>query len=298
MPTLPILLNVLVAGIAIGSIYAMMSIGFSLLWQTSRTVNFAQGDFATVPGFVLFGMAVSLGLPLGLAVVVTIAVSVVVLGYLFRKIIIAKLLTKGVLAIVVASLALSILIQNGFLVFWTPTALNPPALIPGSPIRVGDVILNARDLTNLLVAAAMIVGLQFFLRYTKPGKALQATAQNANVARILGIDTERMITLAFAINAALVAVAAILLVPIFFVKYNIGLELGLRAFFAAIIGGFNRVRGALVGGLIVGVLETFTAAFISTQYRTGVVLAFLIAVILAKPEGLLGEKELVTEYQG
>lgn len=294
---LSIFVNVLVGGLAIGSIYSMMSIGFSLLWQTSRTINFAQGDFATVPGFILVGMVSIIGLPLGIGVAITIGLSVAVLGWLLRKTIVAKLIGHGVLPIVVATLALSLLIQNSFLVFWTPTALDPPALISGSPIHLGQVVVNLRDIANLIIAALMILGLYYFLANTRTGKALLATAQNAPVARILGIDTGKMVTLTYVINAGLVAIAAILLAPIFFVKYNIGLELGLRAFFAAIIGGFNRVEGALVGGLIVGVVEAMTAAYISTQYRTGVVLLVLIIVIIVKPEGLLGKEEIVEEYQ-
>jgi branched-chain amino acid transport system permease protein len=121
-------------------------------------------------------------------------------------------------------------------------------------------------------------------------------AQNREVAAILGINVQMMILWAFVINAILVTASAVLVAPIYMVKYDMGVELGLKAFYAAIIGGFNQVRGALLGGLLVGVIETFTAAYISTQYKSGVVLIVLIVVILLKPEGLLGTKELY-EYR-
>jgi branched-chain amino acid transport system permease protein len=293
-----ILLNVLIGGIAIGAVYAMMAIGFSLLWQTSRTINFAQGDFATVAAFIFTGLALSLGIPIAAAALLTVLCAVILLGYVVRKTIIARLLTHGVLPLVVATIALSILIQNLLIVLWTPQALRPPVLVATSALQLGDVVVNVRDVVNLLVATGMIVGLQVFLKRSKTGKALRATAQNAAVATVLGIDTGRMITVAFVINACLVAVAAMLLVPIYLVQYNMGIGLGLDAFYAAIIGGFNRVRGALVGGLVVGVLESLTAAYGSTQYKTAIVLAVLMTILLFKPEGLLGEKELVREYQG
>jgi branched-chain amino acid transport system permease protein len=293
-----ILVNVLVGGLAIGSVYAMMAIGFSLLWQTSRTINFAQGDFATVVGFVFVGLTVSLGFATGIAAGLAVIFAMAVLGWGVRKTVIAKLINHGVLSLVVATIALSILIQNLFVVFWTPQAVSAPGIISARVLHFAAVTVSVRDIVNLLVATVMIVALQAFLHLTRTGKALRATAQNAAVARVIGIDPGRMITLAFVINAALVAVAAILLAPIYLVQYNMGTALGLNAFYAAIIGGFNRVRGALVGGLVVGLLESISAAYISTAYQTGVVVAFLMAMLLIKPEGLLGEKELVREYQG
>lgn len=293
-----ILLNVLIGGIAIGAIYAMMAIGFSLLWQTSRTINFAQGDFATIAAFIFTGFAIALGIPVAIAALLTVLCAMLLLGYVVRKTVVAKLLRHGVLSLVVATIALSILIQNVLIVLVTPQALRPPILVENAQLLFGGVTVNVRDVVNLVVATVMISGLQVFLRSTKTGKALRAVAQNAPVATVLGIDPGRMITVAFVINACLVAVAAVLLAPIYLVQYNMGVGLGLDAFYAAIIGGFNRVRGALVGGLVVGILESLTAAYGSTQYKTAIVLIVLMVVLLARPQGLLGEKELVREYQG
>jgi branched-chain amino acid transport system permease protein len=164
-------------------------------------------------------------------------------------------------------------------------------MIPPTPMEFAGAMFSSLDLWNIFMAAVLIVGLNFFIRKTKPGKALQAVAQNREAAAIMGIDAQKMILLAFVINAVLVAFSASLAAPIYMVKYDMGNELGLKAFYAAIIGGFNQVRGALLGGLLVGLIETFTAAYISTQYKSGFVLIVLIAVILFRPEGLLGTKE-------
>lgn len=292
-----VLIGVLVGGIAFGSIYAMMAVGFSLLWQTSRTINFAQGDFATVVAFIFVGLATSFGLSVGIAAGLAIVIAAVLLGWFVRRTIIARLIKFGVLPLVVASLALSIFIQNFFVVFWTAQALPSPKLVSPRVLDLDGVPVNIPDIVYLAVAVCMVVALQLFLKLTRTGCALRATAQNASAARVVGIDPAKMITIAFVINAVLVGVAAVLLAQVYLVQYNMGTQLGLNAFYAAIIGGFNRIRGALLGGLVVGVLEAVSAAYISTAYQTGIVVAFLMAMLLVKPEGLLGAKELVREYQ-
>ena len=144
----------------------------------------------------------------------------------------------------------------------------------------------------LFRSAGAVVGLlHLFITRTKLGWAMQAVAQNRTLARVLGIDVSRLVTLTFVLNAALTAVAAVLIAPVYLVKYDIGIGLGLKAFYAAIIGGFNQMRGAIVGGLVLGVLDNFTAVYISTQYRLVVPLVFLIVIILFRPQGLLGRVE-------
>lgn len=292
-----IFLGVLAGGLAFGSVYAMIAIGFSLLWQTSRTINFAQGDFVTVVGFIFVGFAVNLGWPMGLAVAATVVAAAVLLGLVVRHTVVATLLKRGLLPLVVASIALSILIQNFFVAFFTAQAVPVPSIFPTGVVHPGGVAIGVDQILNFVVACSMIVAVGLFLHQTKTGKALRATAQNAVAARVVGINPGRMITVAFVINAVLVAVAAVLLSPIFAVQYNQGTTLGLDAFYAAIIGGFNRTRGALVGGLLVGLLEALAAAYVSSAYETGIVVAAVMAVLLVKPDGLLGRRELVREYR-
>lgn len=289
--------NVVISGLSFGALYALMSIGFSLLWQTTRTINFAQGDCVTLPGFFLLGFGVSLGLPVSVAAAIAIGLTAVLCGYVLRRTVISRLLGRGVITIVIATIALSTLIENALARFWTAEPKSVPALVPDTTLHIGGVVISSVALLNLCCAAVIIVGLQVFLQRTRTGKALQATAQSAPTARILGIDVQRMITIAFIINGLLLGIAGVLVAPVAFVSYNGGLQLGLNAFYAAIIGGFNRVRGALVGGLAVGVLEAVAGGYLSVNYNTAVVLGLLILVILVKPEGLLGQKELVEEFQ-
>jgi branched-chain amino acid transport system permease protein len=283
--------QLLVAGVSIGSIYAMVAVGFVLLWQTSSTINFAQGEFVVLPAFTMVLFLGVLRLPFAVALLATILVSTLLLGLLVKKALVERLLATGVLPLVISTIGLSLLIRYSLQRFWTAQALPFPPLFSREPIRLGTIILQREELMNVLLAGVAIGLLQLFIKRTKLGWAMQAVAQNRTLAAVLGIDVSRLVTLTFMLNAALTAGAAVLIAPVYLVKYDIGIGLGLKAFYAAIIGGFNQVRGALLGGLLVGVVETLAAAYVSSQFRDAVALLILIGVLLLKPEGLWGVRE-------
>jgi branched-chain amino acid transport system permease protein len=280
-----------IAGVSIGAIYAMAAIGFVLLWQTSNTINFAQGEFVVLPAFAMVLFFVILRFPFVAAMLATVIVSTLLLGVGVKELLVTRLLKMGVLPLVIATIGLSLLIRYSLQQFWTPLALPFPAIFSREPIRLGTVIVSLEEIGNILFAAVVIGALQLFITRTKLGRAMQAVAQNRTLASVLGINVARLVTLTFVLNAALTAVAAILIAPVYLVKYDIGVSLGLKAFYAAIIGGFNQMRGALLGGLLVGVVETFSAAYISGPFRDAAVLVILIGVLLLKPEGIWGVKE-------
>jgi branched-chain amino acid transport system permease protein len=284
-------LQLTVAGISIGSIYAMVAIGFVLLWQTSNTINFAQGEFVVVPAFTMVLFLIVFRLPFAAALLATLLVSTLLLGVLVKEVLVTRLLKMGVLPLVIATIGLSLLIRYSLQQFWTPLALPFPPLFSREPIRLGTLVLSWEEVMNVLFAAVVIGALQLFIKRTKLGWAMQAVAQNRTLASVLGINVSRLVTITFILNAVLTAVAAILIAPVYLVKYDIGVGLGLKAFYAAIIGGFNQIRGALLGGLLVGVVETYSAAYISSQFRDAFALVILITVLMLKPEGLWGVKE-------
>ena len=285
------LVQLLIAGVSIGSIYAMTAIGFVLLWQTSGTINFAQGEFVVLPAFTMVLFLVVFRLPFAAALLGTVLVSTLLLGALVHKVLVARLLRMGVLPLVIATIGLSLLIRYSLQQFWTAQALPFPPLFSRVPIRLGTIVLPWEELMNVAFAGAVIGALQLFITRTKLGWAMQAVAQNRTLAAVLGLDVSRLVTLTFVLNAALTAVAAVLIAPVYLVKYDIGVALGLKAFYAAIIGGFNQIRGALLGGLLVGLVETLSGAYISGPFRDAFALGILIAVLLLKPEGLWGVKE-------
>jgi branched-chain amino acid transport system permease protein len=280
-----------IAGVSIGAIYAMAAIGFVLLWQTSNTINFAQGEFVVLPAFTMVLFFVIFRFPFAAAMLATVLVSTLLLGWGVKQLLVTRLLKMGVLSLVIATIGLSLLIRYSLQQFWTPLALPFPAIFSRDPIRLGTIVVSLEEIGNILFAAVAIGALQLFITRTKLGWAMQAVAQNRTLASVLGINVSRLVTITFMLNAALTAVAAILIAPVYLVKYDIGISLGLKAFYAAIIGGFNQIRGALLGGLLVGVVETLSAAYISSHFRDAFALVILIAVLLLKPEGIWGVKE-------
>lgn len=284
-------LQVIVSGLATGSIYALAAIGFTLLWQASQTINFAQGEFVMLPAFfVLIGMHV-FGLPLALAMVVALAVSLLLLGFVFKRLIVEPMLPHGTLPIVIATIALGLLLKESVKEFYSAEAQPYPSLFSESTFNFFGATLAVQDVANLIISMVVVVALQYFLNGTRTGRSMQATAQNPNVAQILGVDIKRMVLYTFLINAALAAIASFLISPIYLAKFSNGETIGLVAFIAAIVGGFNQVRGALVGGLLIGVVDNIAATYISAQYRAAVPLILLVLIILVRPQGLLGKAE-------
>ena len=283
--------QLLISGLATGAIYALAAIGFTLLWQTSQTINFAQGEFVMVPAFLALIAMRWLGLPFVPSLLVAVLASMVLLGVAFRYVIVGPLIRRGVLPLVISTIALGILLKESVKDFYSAEAQPFPTLLPDTLITVAGVSVSLAQLGVLLVAFVAIGGLQWFLSGTRTGRQMQATAQNPTVAQILGVPIERMILYTFLINAALAAMASLLISPIYLAKFSNGETLGLIAFVAAIVGGFNQVRGAIVGGLLVGVLDNLAAAYVSTAYRQAIPLLLLVLVILFRPQGLLGRRE-------
>ncbi len=285
------LLQLLIAGLATGAIYALAAIGFTLLWQTSQTINFAQGEFVMVPAFFAL-IAMKLGVPYLAALVVAILMSMLLLGAAFRYVVVGPLLHRGVLPLVISTIALGIILKESVKDFYSAEAQVFPTLLPDRNVTLlPGVTISLAQIGVLVVALITIGGLQWFLAGTRTGRQMQATAQNPTVARILGVPVERMILYTFLINAGLAAMASILVSPIYLAKFSNGETLGLVAFVDAIVGGFNQVRGAIAGGLLVGVLDNLAAAYVSTAYRQAIPLILLVLIILFRPQGLLGRKE-------
>jgi branched-chain amino acid transport system permease protein len=285
-------LQLVIAGLATGAIYALAAIGFTLLWQTSQTINFAQGEFVMVPAFFALAGMTALGLPFSLAALFAITCSLALLGVAFKYLIVDPLIgQKGTLPLVISTIAVALLLKDGAKEFYSAEGQRFPTIFPDRTLDILGVRLSLAQLGVLIIAVSTILALQYFLARTRTGRQMQATAQNPTVARILGVPVERMILYTFLINAGLAAIASLLISPIYLAKFSNGEVLGLTAFVAAIVGGFNQVRGAIAGGLLVGVLDNLAAVYVSSRYRLAVPLALLVIIILFRPQGLLGRKE-------
>jgi len=284
-------LQVLLSGLATGSIYALVAIGFTLVWQAAQTVNFAQGEFVMVPAFfVLVGTNV-LGFPLALSLGLALLLAIVLLGAVFKKLVVDPILPSGGISLIIATMALGILLRESVKEFYGAEAQPFPAMFPTNPINVFGAVVSMQDMLNLLISLAVVVVLTLFLNRTRTGRCMQAAAQNPAVAEILGVNVKRMVMYAFLINAALAALASFLITPVYLAKFSNGETLGLVAFIAAIVGGFNQIRGALVGGLLIGVLDNLVATYVTAEYRAALPLTLLIFIILVRPQGIMGTSE-------
>ena len=283
------LLQLVVSGTATGAIYALAALGFTLLWQAAGAINFAQGEFVMVPAFLmLFFLAVA-GAPLWIAFLLTCVVAMLLLGAGFKYAIVNPLIRHGVIPLVIATLGLSLGLKQLVKAGYSAEAHPFPSPFPAGQLSIGGAAVSYADIGTLLLAGLIVIGLQAFLNRTVTGRAMQAVAQNTDSARVLGIDVNRMVLYTFLINAVLAAVAALLVTPTYLAKFDMGDSIGLKAFFAAIIGGFNQTRGALLGGVLIGVLENVVGYYISPAYKEGVALMLFLVVILFRPEGLLGK---------
>ncbi len=283
-------LQLFISGLSTGSIYALAALGFTLLWQAAGTINFAQGEFVMLPAFVMLAF-MALGVPLLVSLALTMLVATAVLGWAFKRSVVDPLFKFGMMPIVVATIGLAMVMRHSLRAGYSAEAYAFPSLFADKIFNVAGVTVTLGDIGTLVSALVIVFAVQAFIAKTITGRAMQAVAQNTESAAVLGIDVPRMIFYTFAINAVLACMAALLVAPTYLAKFDMGESLGTKAFFAAIIGGFNNSRGALLGGLIVGVSENLAAAYISPSYKDAVALVIFMVVILFKPQGLLGKKE-------
>jgi branched-chain amino acid transport system permease protein len=303
------------SGLATGAVFALAAVGFALLWQTAGAINFAHGEFIALPAVVMLVLGEhrpTLGLPdwvpvvggtpvggalpeLGILVAfaLTVPLAVLVLGYLFKGALVDRLLTPGGddIPLVIASLGLALVIREYLRIEFGARPEQFPSTFGTSRWRPGGVAISADDVGVLVVSIVAILALQLFLRTTSTGHQMEAVAQSPQTAQVLGIPVGRMVGYTFAINAVLVTVAALLVAPTTHARWDAGISLGLLAFTSAIIGGFNQVRGALFGGFVVGLLQNWTAYYLSSAYREAIPLLLMILVILWRPQGLFGTAE-------
>ena len=283
-------LQLIVSGTATGAIYSLAALGFTLLWQASGTINFAQGEFVMLPAFTML-LFVALGTPLWLAFLLTCFAAMLVLGVGFKRVIVDPLIRHGVIPLVIATLGLAIALKTAVRAGYSAEAHQFASPFPAGVLSIAGVNVSYADVGTLVIAGVIVVALQTFVTRTVTGRAMQAVAQNTDAARVLGIDVRRMVLYTFLINAVLAVVTALLITPTYLAKFDMGDSIGLKAFLAAIIGGFNQTRGALVGGVLIGVLENVVGFYFSPAYKEGVALMLFLVVILFKPEGLLGRAE-------
>lgn len=271
-----------------GCIYAFVGLGFILIYNATGGLNFAQGELVMLAGFVFYSM-IGAGAPYIAAALITVAL-MAVFGLIFQLLTFYPLRDRSFLAFIIATIGFSIFARNLALLVWGPYPLKVPSFFTSDVVNIGNVVLSPEQLVIVVTTVLVLIGQSWLFFYTDLGRRLRATAQNAEVAQLMGIHTGQMIAITFVLSTLLAGIAGVLLAPIFLVDTEMGLNLILKAFIAVIIGGFGSVPGAVVGGLIVGVLEILTAVFISSVYKDAIAFGILILLLIVFPQGIFGER--------
>ncbi|HYB55704.1 MAG TPA: branched-chain amino acid ABC transporter permease [Alphaproteobacteria bacterium] len=282
-------LQLFFTGVGVGSIYALVALGFVLIYRATNVVNFAQGDFAMLGAFSMVVLAIDLALPYWLSIAITIG-AMVAAGALFNLGVYYPLRNRTFLPVIISTIGASILLENGVLAAYGPRPQSLPSVFSIQGFSIGSVFLDSQYLVILVVTVVMVTLQYLFFERTLLGKKMQATSQDKEMASLLGIPVALMIMLTFIYSAVLGGLAGILVAPILFVSVGMGSSIALKAFAASIIGGFGDVTGAIVGGLALGVIETFGAAYISVPYKDAFGFLMLFLFLLLRPQGLFGER--------
>lgn len=284
-----LVLQLLFTGLGIGAVYALVALGFVLIFRATNVVNFAQGEFSMVAAFLMVVLAVDLGLPYGISFLLAL-VGMALLGALFNLGVYYPLRHRTYLPVIISTIGASILLANGVLALYGPQPQVLSGWFDTEGFTIGSVYLDNQYLL-IMAVTAILVGLQYwFFEHTLLGKKLQATSQDKEMASLLGIPVATMIMITFVYSAVLGGIAGILVAPILFVSIQMGATIALKAFAATIIGGFGDVAGAIIGGLALGTIETFGAAYISVPYKDAFAFIVLVLFLILRPQGLFGER--------
>ena len=284
------LVQYVIGGLVVGSIYGLVGIGYTGVYNVTRIVNFAQGDFAMLGALSAIALH-ALGLPLPLAIGGAIA-AVAGLGLGVERWAIRPARADEVRGIII-TLGVGVALEGVALTLWGTDAQAMPAFSGDRALAVLGVTVPLQSLWVLGTAAVLVTGLQLFFRRTYLGKAFRACAVNPYAARLCGIEVRAMSALSFVLSGALGAAAGIIVAPIVLVQYDTGIPLGIKGFVACIVGGLGKPAGAAVGGLLLGVLEALAAGLLSSGYKNAIAFVLLLLFLFVRPEGLLGELERV-----
>lgn len=287
-----IFLEQLINGLQVGSIYALIALGYTMVYGIAKMINFAHGDIIMVGAYSLNVAINVLGLPTIPAVIATILVCVV-LGVAVEKIAYKPLRNAPTLAVLITAIGVSYFLQNAALIIFSATPIPFVSIINSKAlsIQVAGITIPGITVVTLIVTTISMILLTLFINKTKAGAAMRAVSEDKGAAQLMGININATISLTFAIGSALAAVAGILYICQYSqIKPTLGALPGIKAFVAAVVGGIGSIPGAMIGGIVLGIIESLSKAYISTQLADAIVFGVLVVVLLVKPTGILGKK--------
>lgn len=287
--TLAVALQLLVAGLSTGSIYALVALGLVLVFKGTGVVNFAQGELVTLGAYTALFLSVLTPLPYAAVFVLTIVLAGLA-GFAIERGLLRPLIRAPAFTVVIATLAIGLMIKNLLRLGWQESVSSLPTPFSSDPIPLGPMRINPQYLWVIGCSLLMMGFLAAFFRASRLGKAMRAVAQNQDAARLMGIPVGRIYSLTFAIGTAVAAIAGVLFAPLIGIEAEMGAVI-IKGFVAAIVGGFSSLPGAIAGGLLLGLIEAFGGAYFGGVFKNVAAFAILIAVLLLRPHGLFGRAE-------
>ena len=282
-------LTTLISGLSLGSIYALIALGYTMVYGIAKMLNFAHGDVIMVGAFTVIVSVMMLGFPIWVGLLLSVVICTV-LGMTIERVAYKPLRKAEPLTVLITAIGVSYLLQNVALLIFGSTQKSFPKVFHVSSVHFGDVSMSGASVVTLAVTIVIMICLSLFINKTRAGKAMRAVSQDKEAAELMGISVNRTISLTFAIGSALAAVAGVFYGATYgFIGPFTGSMPGIKAFVAAVFGGIGSIPGAMVGGLLLGVLESMSKAYISTELSDGIVFASLIIVLLVRPTGLFGK---------
>lgn len=283
-------LSYLISGLGLGSVYAIIALGYTMVYGIAKMLNFAHGDIIMIGAYVAFFALSRFQLPLFVSVILSIVVCTI-LGVVIERLAYKPLRQASSLSVLITAIGVSYFLQNAAQLLWTSNTKVFPSIVSNAYLKIGDLSISYLTIITIAVCIAIMIVLTLFINKTKTGMAMRACSEDKGAAMLMGINVNTTISITFAIGSGLAAIASILLCATYPSVYpTLGSMPGIKAFTAAVFGGIGSIPGAFLGGLMLGVIETLTKAYISTQLSDAIVFAVLIVVLLIKPTGLLGKK--------
>ena len=281
----------IISGITIGAIYAVIALGFTIIYNSTEVINFAQGEFVMLGGMAVIALDSTGHLPLGVCFFLAV-LSVTLVGVVLERFTIRPARNSNPITLIIITVGASIFLRGMAMMLWGKDALGLKPFTGSDPIHLGGATLVPQALWVLVVTMVVTAGLQFFYKRTIMGKAMRACAFNRRAASLVGISVNRMVSVSFALSAAIGAAAGIVIVPITLCGYDVGTMLGLKGFCAAVLGGLGSSPGSILGGFLLGVLEALGAGLISSGFKDAIAFFVLLLVLFLRPSGLLGPKQV------
>lgn len=280
----------IMTGLTIGSIYAIVALGFVTIYSVTKIINLAQGEFVMMGGMFMVTF-ISIGLPYWIALIASIIV-VTIIGWLLELTVFRKVIGADPISLIILTIGISILLRGLASIAWGKEAFNVKPFSSGAPLKVMNASISLQSIFIMLIMILVVIALFLIMEKTILGKAFQGTSDNPIAARLMGISPVKMATLAFILSSGLGAIAGVSIAPIIFPAYDSGIMLGVKGFSAAILGGLGSAPGAVIGGLLIGLVESLGGGYISSGLKDALTFSFVLLLLLIRPSGIIGERSV------